>query len=98
MALKAEPIDISGMPALVELAEGVRDTHEARVLRRGEEPLARLVPLHASRTPRKRRKRTPADYEAFLAFAGGWADVDVDAFLDANRASRDRSMGAVVDL
>ena len=47
-------------------------------------------PAHAKlrRLPR-RRTRTPADYEAFLAAAGSWADVDEDEFLRKVYESRD---------
>ena len=37
------------------------------------------------------RAKTAADYEAFLASAGSWADVDTDAFLKNVYESRGRS-------
>lgn len=45
-----------------------------------------------TRVKPRRRHKTRADYEAFLASAGSWADVDIDAFLrdiyDSRRSSR----------
>ena len=98
MALEAKPIDIGGLPELVTLAEEVRATNEPRVLRRGGEDIAKIVPLRARARRGRRASKTAADYDAFLSSAGGWADVDVDAFLEANRESRDRSIRPVVDL
>lgn len=45
-----------------------------------------------------RRGKTDADYAAFLASAGGWTDVDMDAFLEANAASRNLNTRHSVDL
>lgn len=42
--------------------------------------------------------KTRADYEAFLAAAGSWADVDVDAFIEDVYASRRSSSRPRVDL
>lgn len=97
MALEAKPIDIGGLPELVTLAEEVRATNEPRVLRRGGEDIAKIVPLRA-RVRRWRAPKIAADYDVFLSSAGGWADVDVDAFLKANRESRDRSTRPVAGL
>ena len=44
------------------------------------------------------RKKTKADYEAFLASAGGWRDVDVDRFLKDNYESRNRNIRPPVEL
>lgn len=96
MAAEAEPAEIGDSPDLVSLAEEVRASNEPRVLRRNGEEIARIVPLR--RRLRPDRKHTDADYEAFLASAGGWADIDVDAFLAANRESRDRSTSIAVEL
>ena len=82
-------VEISGNPELLRLAEDVRATNVSRVLRCGSEELARIVPL--TRT-RRRRPAVGREFDdgAFLATAGGWADVDTEAYLAANRASRDR--------
>jgi hypothetical protein len=75
---EATPVDIDHVPELVRLAEEVRATNVPRVLRRGEEDLAVLVPVSRPK-PRRRRRPTEADYQAFLSSAGGWRDnVDVD--------------------
>ena len=44
-----------------------------------------VVPL---RRKRARRPKTAEDYEAFRAAAGGWKNVDTEAFLRDNYASR----------
>ncbi|MBI2764859.1 MAG: DUF433 domain-containing protein [Chloroflexi bacterium] len=44
------------------------------------------------------RKHTTADLEAFLASAGGWAEVDTDRFLKDIYESRDRLPGPPVTL
>jgi hypothetical protein len=98
MAVEAKPIDIGGLPELVTLAEEVRATNEPRVLRCGSEDIAKIVPLRAGPGRRRRAAKTTADYDAFISSAGGWADVDVDAFLKANRESRDRSSRPAVEL
>jgi hypothetical protein len=46
----------------------------------------------------RRRLKTRADYEAFLASAGGWAEVDVDTFLKENEESRRLSTRPPVEL
>ncbi len=97
MAVEAKAIDIGSLPELVDLAEEVRATNEPRLLRRGTEDIAKIVPLPRARR-RKRGTKSAADYEAFLSSAGSWADVDVDAFLKANRESRDRSSRPAVEL
>ncbi len=98
MAGDARPVDIGSFPELVHLAEEVRDTNKPRVLRCGNDDIAKLVPLHARAPGRRRRPKTTADHDAFLSSASAWADVDVDAFLRANRQSRDRSTRPAVEL
>lgn len=95
MSQAARTIDIDDVPELVSLVEEVCLSREARVLRRHEEDVARIVPI---RRTRLRKPKSAADHEAFLASLGGWADVDVDAFLAANRESRDRSTRPAVEL
>jgi len=98
MAGDARPVDIGSFPELIHLAEEVRDTNRPRVLRCGDEDIAKLVPLGAATSGRRRRPKTAADYNAFLSSAGAWADVDIEAFLRANRESRDRSTRPAVEL
>jgi PHD/YefM family antitoxin component YafN of YafNO toxin-antitoxin module len=40
----------------------------------------------------ERRPVSKADYEAFLASAGGWRDVNVEQFLKDNEESRSRGL------
>ncbi|HEY5476638.1 MAG TPA: hypothetical protein VIK11_07960 [Tepidiformaceae bacterium] len=98
MAFEAKPIDIGGLPELVSLAEEVRASNEPRVLRRGGEDIAKIVPLRARVSRRRRAPKTADDYDAFLSSAGGWANVDINAFLKANCESRDLSTRPVVEL
>jgi hypothetical protein len=74
---KEQPgIDITNLPEVARLAEEVRASHTPRVLRRGNEVIARIVsatPLRAT-LPRQRHGhgKTKEDMEAFLASAGSW--------------------------
>jgi hypothetical protein len=79
MAKEMDYIDISSIPDLLRIAEEVRTTKKPHVLRRDNEDLAVLIPI----TPaRHRAKRTKADYDAFLAAAGGWKGlVDTDKLI-----------------
>jgi len=90
-------IDISGLPELVRIAEEVAATRTPRVLIRRSEQLAVLVPVPPGPARRARRK-SRADYEAFLSSAGSWSDVDVDVFLVENAESRRRSSRPSVEL
>ena len=75
-----------------------------RVIGEGEEVVVetesgKLVALKSlARAKRRRRTKTKADYEAFLASAGGWKDVDVDSFLNDNDESRRISTRPPVEL
>jgi hypothetical protein len=46
----------------------------------------------------RRRPKTETDYRAFLASAGGWADVDIDKFLKDNAESRNLHTRPPVEL
>ena len=97
MAKELKAIDISNAPELLRLAEEVRSSREPRVLRRASEDIAVLAPV----APRRRssRKRTKADYEAFLASAGGWKElIDTDRFLADNYESRRLSSRPPIEL
>ena len=97
MAKELAPLDISTNPDLVRLVEEVARSGERRVLRRADEDVALLMPL-PSASRRTRRTRTPEDYEAFLASAGGWADLDLEGFLVENDDQRKRSSRPRVEL
>jgi hypothetical protein len=49
-----------------------------------------------SKTPR--RRKTAADYEAFLSAAGSWKDVDTDKLIADIYESRRRSSGPPIEL
>lgn len=74
-------IDVSTEPELDRVAEEVRSSGEARILRRDGEDLALIVPLPPAARRRRRREGNQADDHASVASAGGWADVDADRFL-----------------
>ena len=100
MTKELTAIDVTNAPELLRLAEEVRRSGQARVLRRDSEDLAMLVPVAH---PKKRRGRTKGyskeDDDAFLASAGGWkGNVDVERFLADNYESRRRSTHPSVDL
>ena len=59
------------------------------VVEKGEGELVSLKP--ARRADPRRRTVTKEDDEAFLSAAGGWADVDTDAFLKDIYESRKSS-------
>lgn len=81
-------LDLANAPDLGQLAAEVNASGEAASLCRDGEEVARLVPPR--RRPTQRRKPpTQADIDAFLSSAGGWASVDTEAFLKANRESPD---------
>lgn len=85
-------IDVTSMPELLRLAEEVRDTHEARILRRDDEDLAVVRPL----VPKRRAEATKGDSNAFLSSAGSWKGlIDAETFKEATRASRGSDRAAV---
>ncbi len=96
MAHERETLDISENPVLLQLVEEVRASNTPRVLRRGNEDVAIVMPL-ANGTRRRVRKspirrKSPADIEAFLASAGGWKDlVDTEQLKRDIYESRERS-------
>jgi hypothetical protein len=82
MAKEMTPIDVTNTPELLRLAEEVRRSGRARVLRRDREDLAVVIPIStAKRRARKTKTYTREDDEAFLASAGGWKDFDLEKFL-----------------
>ena len=97
MASELTPIDLSTMPDLARLADEVRSTRKARVLRRDNEDVALLVPAPPARRRRRAKAVSAADDAAFLASAGSWKDVDTDALLADIYESR-RSSRPPVDL
>ncbi len=96
MARAPQPIDISADPTLMRLAEEVATSGTPRVLRRDGEDVAVLMPVRGRSPLRRvrRRTKTHADHEAFLASAGAWADlVDTEqlkADIAASRAGSSR--------
>jgi hypothetical protein len=77
MSGQPQTLDVSQTPELLRIAEEVRRTQQPRLLQRGRQKLALVVPLPPVRS-RRRRVYTEADDQAFLQSAGGWADVDTE--------------------
>ena len=94
MAKELITVDVSKVPELLRLAEEVRGTKTARILRRDEEDIALVVPI----APRRRVKasRTKADLDAFLSAAGSWKDlVDAEELKEHIASSRGSSRPTV---
>jgi hypothetical protein len=85
MATEQIAIDVNLIPGLGDLAKAVRRDQKSRILQRGGQALAKVVPI----MPSNPRTRTSADHEAFLSSAGGWKGiVDTAKFLAGNSESR----------
>jgi len=77
----------------------VRAAHKAVVVESANGEKFLIKPLSAAKTHRRRSsKRTKADYEAFLAAAGSWHDVDTDELIKRIYTSRTISTRPPVDL
>ena len=98
MAKELKTIDITNIPELVRLAEEVRTSNEPRVLRCANEDVAVVMPPKPARTSRRGRRPSAADYEAFRSAAGGWKDVDTEAFKEYIYERRRRSSRPPVEL
>ena len=99
MAKEMRSIDISSVPDLVRIAEEVRTSGRPRILRRNGEDMAMVIPIGHGRKHRTRRAREQADYDAFLATAGGWKGlVDGDKLLADIYESREISTKPQVEL
>lgn len=98
MERKLKRIDVSGVPALLNIAEEVRDTGEPRLLKRDGEDLAIVMPVKPVLRRRARRVKTRAEYEAFRSAAGGWKDVDTDRLVADIYADRRISNRPAIEL
>ena len=96
MARRLESLDVSDLPELARAAAEVRSTNQPRVLKRGDEELAILMPIR--RRPARSGRAQP-DYDAFRAAAGSWKDhLDVEQFIDDNYRQRQVSTRPPVSL
>jgi len=85
---EATPLDIDAFPGIDQLVEEVVRTKTPRAIRRGGETVAVISPALPKHRP-KGKRITPAQREAFLASAGGWAGlVDVERFKRDIKAAR----------
>jgi hypothetical protein len=74
---------------LARIFDRVISEGESIVIEKGEGELVEVKPVTSSKSGR--RVVTTEDDEAFLSAAGGWADVDIDAFLKDIYESRKSS-------
>jgi hypothetical protein len=81
---------------LARFIERVVHEHETLLIESTGGELVQLKPVTSAKP--RRRARTEADHEAFLASLGGWPEVDVDAFFKDNEESRRMSIRPAVDL
>src|SRR4051812_8279881 len=92
MPKELRPIDISSIPDLVRIAEQVRASGQALILRHDRENLAIVRPVAPKAKRARRREPSQADWEGFRASAGGWSDVDTDKLVENIYESRRRSI------
>ncbi len=98
MAQERAFLDISHNPELLRVAEEVRRSGMPRVLRVADEDVAVVMPVADRPGRRGKRSKTEANYQAFLASAGSWADVDIDEFQRYLRERRDAGNRPPVEL
>lgn len=98
MAQQREILDITHNPELLRVAQEVRRSKMPRLLRAGDVDVAMIMPIADPPKRRSKRVKTEADYQAFLASAGSWADVDVDEFKRYLRERRDAGDRPPVEL
>ena len=92
-------IEIGDKPVLLRLAEEVRDSGEPRVLRRGDEDVAVVMPVGAVVAPGPFPPITEIERQAFLVSAGEWEfRMHVDEFVEDNAESRRLSSRPPVDV
>jgi hypothetical protein len=70
--------------------------HETVIIKKAEGELVALRPLAPPKL--RRRKKTKADYAAFLASAGSWHDVDTEELIKHIYKSRSISTRPPVEL
>ncbi|MBI3913581.1 MAG: hypothetical protein HY327_05275 [Chloroflexi bacterium] len=90
-------IEISKIPELLRIVNEVRKSRTPRVLSRRKEPVAILRPINGS-AKRAKRTKSKKDFEAFLASAGSWKDVDTDKLIKDIYESRKISSRPPVEL
>lgn len=99
VARERETLDISQNPALIQLVDEIRARNTPRVLQRDNEDVAIVLPIANGTKRRTKRVKTEADYQAFLASAGGWKDlVDTEQLKRDIAKSRARSSRPLIEL
>jgi hypothetical protein len=96
-AMKHIPLDELAHD-LVGILDRVAREREGIIVERDGAAIAVVKPV-ATATPRRRhRGRGKTGYDALLAAAGSWKDVDIDRFLADNAESRQRSSRPPIEL
>jgi hypothetical protein len=75
MTRQSAPIDISNMPELLKLVEGLGPDQEGRVLRRDGQDVAVLIPLRRRSTPPSKAKPVTADDPIFKLVGAGRSGI-----------------------
>jgi hypothetical protein len=78
MSRHLTPIDISHIPALIDLVEEVEATKKPRALKRADKVVAVLSPVVGSE---KNTTSADADYQSSLAAIGSWSDLEADELI-----------------
>jgi hypothetical protein len=96
MRKQTATLDISRFPELLSVVEEVRSSGHSRVLTRGDEEIAVIVPVAHSRRYQSVVPRARRDIEAMLSSAGAWRGiVDAEQLKADIRASRGSDRPAV---
>jgi hypothetical protein len=91
MSWVGRSVDVARLPELLSLADDVGASKEPCLLRRGDQPVAILVPLELGPDVSVFLPPTADDIEAFRAAAGGWKDLDgVDEMARYIKSLRER--------
>ncbi len=96
MKKELKAIEISNMPEVLRIVNEVRKSRTPRLLSRRRKPLAILRPFIGKR--KRAKSKTKKDFEAFLASAGSWKDVDTDKLIKDIYESRKISSRLPVQL
>ncbi len=73
-------------------------SHEEVLIENARGEVVLLKPAPSKKRPKRQRIITDADHQAFLSSAGGWKDVDIDAFITHISNSRQVSTRPDIEL
>ncbi len=96
MKKELKTIEISNMPEVLRIVDEVRKSKTPRILSRRRKALAVLRPLEDKR--KRAKSKAKKKFEAFLASAGSWKDVDTDKLIKDIYESRKISFRPPIQL